>query len=475
MVLSAAQKSEKKKNQGILLQKNLVSFANMVEEEAKKDISKETAQMLMDEVKSSKKEVSKVKEAFDEAINLNPSAFNELEANCNQIIKELDEKFNNLVIALFPKTAVTSPSSSSTISSASSAPVTYKEYAKEKIPTFDGSVRNYAQFKDEWKTCVIPGRDEKWCLIALNKHTPKQVDLRNVESLDEAWRELDGKYGNPVNVSATLIKDFIEYSSKSHKEGSKVIDVKNEVMRLYNDLKAINEEEQLTKNQYLINQIMVKLPRIYQQLYSREKRAKLSENPNADPWIIAKDFLKEEAFRLESDLPWQLDGDGKETEKFNKFKSNSNVKQVVNAIKAKNFDDQVKKAGPCVICQEIHTFVNKNNIENLDSKVYKCPTFLEMNVTEKAEAVRDNKICAVCLDYRHERTACKQKKSCKKKNCNFLHHHMLHGTSISYVNSQFKSSSTKESPVILLHMISHVLPNINHRLVFFMDEGATVG
>ena len=190
VVLSAAQKSEKKKNQGILLQKNLVSFANMVEEEAKKDISKETAQMLMDEVKSSKKEVSKVKEAFDEAINLNPSAFNELEANCNQIIKELDEKFNNLVIALFPKTAETSPpSSSSTISSASSAPVTYKEYAKERIPTFDGSVRNYAQFKDEWKTCVIPGRDEKWCLIALNKHTPKQVDLRNVESVEEAWRE----------------------------------------------------------------------------------------------------------------------------------------------------------------------------------------------------------------------------------------------------------------------------------------------
>ena len=69
----------------------------------------------------------------------------------------------------------------------SPAPTTYKEYAKEKFPSFDGLIRDYPQFKQEWVSCVQPGRDEKWSIITLNKNTPKAIDLRNVESLTEAW------------------------------------------------------------------------------------------------------------------------------------------------------------------------------------------------------------------------------------------------------------------------------------------------
>lgn len=111
-----------------------------------------------------------------------------------------------------------------------------------------------------------------WILISLNKHTPKNIDLRNVTSTSEAWMRLDAKYGNPVNVSATLIQDFINLTLKSRTEASKVVELRDEVMNLYNDLRATKEDSQLTSNTYLLNQIVYKMPRKYQETFSHQER-----------------------------------------------------------------------------------------------------------------------------------------------------------------------------------------------------------
>ena len=65
------------------------------------------------------------------------------------------------------------------------------------------------------------------CLINLNKNTPKTVDLRNVESLSEAWLQLDAKFGNPVNVSATLIQEFLDLTIKSKSDAIQIVELKN--------------------------------------------------------------------------------------------------------------------------------------------------------------------------------------------------------------------------------------------------------
>ena len=57
---------------------------------------------------------------------------------------------------------------------------------------------------------VAPGRSADWQLMQLQKKTLKTIDLRNCRTIEEAWESLDDKYGNPVNVSETLITDFVK-------------------------------------------------------------------------------------------------------------------------------------------------------------------------------------------------------------------------------------------------------------------------
>ena len=285
----------------------------------------------------------------------------------------------------------------------SPAPTTYKEYAKEKVPSFDGSIRDYPQFKQEWVSCVQPGRDEKWSIITLNKNTPKAIDLRNVESLTEAWQQLDAKYGNPVNVSATLIKEFLDFNAKAKSEASKIIELKNEVMKLYNNLKAIKEENQIVANTYILNQVIYKMPRRYQEAFSLVKEEKLVPESSATLWSITSDYLKSQATRLERDLPWLLDSNSKaESKSPNGPPQHSGTRQHVNAVKAKNFEEQKARHGPCIHCSEHYTIIGQGNVENISTNLKSCNKFTALSPTDRAEIVRSNKACAYCLDWRHE-------------------------------------------------------------------------
>ena len=60
-------------------------------------------------------------------------------------------------------------------------------------------------------------------------------------------------------------------------EASKVFELRDEVMNLYNDLKAIKEEPQLTFNTYLLNQIVYKMPRKYQETFSIKKEGNMAD------------------------------------------------------------------------------------------------------------------------------------------------------------------------------------------------------
>ena len=90
---------------------------------------------------------------------------------------------------------------------------------------------------------------------AIDKYTPSCIDLQNCESLKEALEELDAKYADSVNVSGTLVNDFVNFRTKAAGDESKLVELKAEVMKLYNDLKAVQQDSQLTGNAWLLSQI----------------------------------------------------------------------------------------------------------------------------------------------------------------------------------------------------------------------------
>ena len=74
-----------------------------------------------------------------------------------------------------------------------------------------------------------------------------------METLEEAWKILDDKYGNPTNVSSFLIQSFMDLKIEGKNAESKLVILKDAVFGLYNDLKAVKEEEMLTQNKFLLN------------------------------------------------------------------------------------------------------------------------------------------------------------------------------------------------------------------------------
>ena len=82
--------------------------------------------------------------------------------------------------------------------------------------------------------------------------------------MEECWLELDAKYGNPTNVSGTLIRDFLTMKLKARGDASRLMEIRTEVLKLFNDLQTVRQQEQLSKNEFLLNHVVQLMPRDYQ-------------------------------------------------------------------------------------------------------------------------------------------------------------------------------------------------------------------
>ena len=90
----------------------------------------------------------------------------------------------------------------------------YQNYARQTIPTFSGKYRDYPEWKMEFEEGVFLQFDPSLHVRLLQHHTPKEMDLRNCKTVEEAWAELDGKYGNPVNVTSAILREFMDYKPR---------------------------------------------------------------------------------------------------------------------------------------------------------------------------------------------------------------------------------------------------------------------
>ena len=134
---------------------------------------------------------------------------------------------------------------------------------------------------------------------------PKLIDLQNCTTLTEALTELDHQYGNATNISATFIKEFLDLKFKAKSPQSKVVEIKTAVFQLFTDLKAVKQEESLTKTPFIMNSVHKMLPPTWQDKYSEQKAGLIAAYH--DDWGAMSHFLKAEADWINRDTPWLLD------------------------------------------------------------------------------------------------------------------------------------------------------------------------
>merc|ERR1712240_901537 len=145
-------------------------------------------------------------------------------------------------------------------------------------------------------------------------------------------------------------------------------------------------------------------------------------------------------------------------------------------IDKKASDDKI---GKCPVCDTFHYYESRRGStkgQNLTSAFLSaCPKYVVANVDARSTMIVDNKACAVCTDWRHERPAClfKKPKPCRETDCCTNHHSTMHGSTNPKVMA-IKMTSTQDdlNQYGLLPMAHYVFKEVNQGTTVFMDKGS---
>ena len=442
--------------------------------------------VIQDEILAQRSDLSQgLNVAFSSLIALQKTAVQKLEANVGrdralkQLNEELDKALGMLlelvtepVASVAPAnediaTAVTSAMRAMRLGGGGGGP-SYQAYAKETFPKFEGEIRKYPAWKKEMKELVLPGLEVVRQIRLLDKQSPEAVDLTNCTTVEEAWVELDTKYGNSVNISTTLMEEFLGYKLKGVSDESKVVELRTVVQKLNTNLRAVGFEDHLQASPFILNKIVEMLPRFWQNDYSKQKASLLAAATKAESgqpqWTAISDYLKSEALRIETDMPWSLDVAVQEAKWPKKANVNTNQSKVANTGSSKGV--------ACPECNVIHEWFNWRTRQSKGSDRFtNCPKFKAGTSTDRAELLAKHGACARCTGVGHDRASCKVTTKCEIGGCAETHHPLVHGTSVAYVNALRVVNGIEDSqPAKFLHILSHKFDGATY--IVFLDDGS---
>ena len=120
---------------------------------------------------------------------------------------------------------------------------------KVKMPFFDGTIRQYPQFKKDFQKQVMPTvNKESACYIlrsCLGKEATDTVKSM-ADNIQEMWKRLDEKYGDPAKVADAIINTVQNVRPIKEGENKKFIELVDAVEDGYNDLKKLGLEREIT-------------------------------------------------------------------------------------------------------------------------------------------------------------------------------------------------------------------------------------
>ena len=258
------------------------------------------------------------------------------------------------------------------------------------------------------------------------------------------------------------------------------------------------------------------MPEFWQNKWSEMKPSLLAGGEKT-VWQALSAFLKDEAFRLETELPHFLDsaatkmepteslsspetGDQLSKKQFKRLNTVNNRPESEvkpeNAKKSPRYEEMKAKFGTCPHCRLHHTFIGRTKELLASDNLRNCSDFISLNPQQRALIVEKKKVCANCLSWSHERKDCsREKRSCGVKSCGLLHSPLLHGTSVAYVNLLKTGGKIERTEVSkrtrekqekceedvedeshgfakFLHLVAHKLPGRNLEMVFLLDDGS---
>ena len=240
-----------------------------------------------------------------------------------------------------------------------------------------------------------------------------------------------------------LIDDYVKFHPRGKTQEAKLVDIRNNLVKLDDDLKSVDCQKELETNSWIHQKVFKDLPLYWQNKFSEDEDEYIRKEGNR--WKALFKLIKDEAFRIETKLAHRLDpkindsshdsssksildfsklpkklqkqvnaaltkydGGGKSPgvqDSSSKSSFNSTGKRTVK--KSARFNEFAAKIGKCPECDEIHSYVSRARREEFVSgSLLACDTFKKYDINKKAATVAKHKACAICLSWSHQRDSC---------------------------------------------------------------------
>ena len=266
---------------------------------------------------------------------------------------------------------------------------------KMKFQPFNGDIRKFAKFKEEFTKYIHPKCSTGEVAFVLKSYLVEEVrdDVDNVdEDLAAIWERLDTRYGNTGRLVDTILADIKNIPSCNNDDNT--LYLISTVEKAYRDLQRMTLEHEIN-NSTIVAMIERKLPSEITKEWI--KLMAKSKTPHVNKFPQLFELLKECRSRIEYQI--------------------SDIRTGVISGDASHVSGGTVQ--PANQKCWIHTESNTHPI-------WQCNEFISKSSQEKVELVKRNNACVACLDNGHLVKDCKRGFKCRIEQCQKDHNDLLH-------------------------------------------------
>ncbi|XP_033118517.1 uncharacterized protein LOC117118123, partial [Anneissia japonica] len=297
--------------------------------------------------------------------------------------------------------------SAQAVSSSSSGVAEMKPTLKLKrmeLPVFDGDVKKYSRFKEDFTRFVQPSTHPDQLAFALRQalsRDPLRIIGPVEDEYEKMWLRLDERYGCERKLVEAIIKEVENKKEVREGDGKKLIEFIDVVESSYRALVKIKQKSEMS-NMKVLGEIERKLPDTVFQRWVRDRiktEDKMAEKEDVIVMLI--EFLKTERKRVEYTM---------ETMRSN----NSSRQQIPKSSAVLAADVQRVPQQLCLI----HDGARHNTEE--------CKSYMALKIEDRVSILKDKRACFCCLKTGHIVARCWKKRPCGKNGCTRVHHPSIH-------------------------------------------------
>ena len=280
------------------------------------------------------------------------------------------------------------------------------------MPSFNGTIRDYPQFKQDFQKQVMPTLDKNSaCYICILRSCLEKEPAETVKGVDddikEMWKRLGEKYGDPAKLTDAIINTIQDIRPIKEGENKRFIEFVDAVEDGYKDLKRLGLEREITTTtsvSIIERKLSANIKREWAKLVSVDN----SVVNKTDKFPSLLNFLLSQKRAIEYDT----------TEL--RLTTTSTIKG--SAHYAKTDKESVERREDSTRPQNSKYLLHRES----DHWTSDCKFCLSKTIEDKMKILKEKGACWSCLRRGHRLLECRKKRPCGVNGCTKWHHQTLH-------------------------------------------------